>query len=340
MDKEILLSVKDLRVSFQTREGEVQAVRGVSFDVAKGEALVIVGESGCGKSVTAQTLMRLHPEEFTQIKSGSITLDGIDIIHTEEKEMEKIRGEKIGMIFQDPMTSLNPTMTIGKQIGESLRQHNKVSRKEEMKAAMEILEAVRIPNAEKRVKQYQGEFSGGMRQRAMVGLSIACVPKLLIADEPTTALDVTVQAQIIDLLRSIQKEENMSVIFITHDLGVAAGIAQKVAVMYAGKIMEQGFAKDIFKNPKHPYTFGLLQSMPKPDQDKNEELFTIDGTPPRLIDPPKGCGFADRCEHCMRICKQKEPPVFEVEQNHTCACWLLDKRAPKGGNYFGTKRIN
>lgn len=335
MEKEILLSVKDLKVSFQTREGEVQAVRGISFDVAKGEALVIVGESGCGKSVTAQTLMRLYPEKFSQIKSGSIELDGIDIVHAEEKTMEKLRGEKIGMIFQDPMTSLNPTMTIGKQISEALRQHKKVNRKEAMKSAVQIIDAVRIPNADKRAKQYQGEFSGGMRQRAMVGLSISCVPQLLIADEPTTALDVTIQAQIVDLLRSIQREENMSIIFITHDLGVAAGIAQKVAVMYAGKIMEQGSAKDIFHNPKHPYTWGLMQSMPKPDQDKNQELFTIDGTPPRLVNPPKGCGFADRCEHCMRICKLEEPPITKLEPGHTCSCWLLDERAKMGGQTVG-----
>ncbi len=256
MEKEILLSINDLKVSFKTREGEVQAVRGISFDVAKGEALVIVGESGCGKSVTAQTLMRLYPENDVQIKNGSILFDGIDLVRADEKTMEKIRGEKIGMIFQDPMTSLNPTMTIGKQIAESLRLHKKTAKKEAMKSAVQIIEAVRIPNAERRARQYQGEFSGGMRQRAMVGLSISCVPKLLIADEPTTALDVTIQAQVVDLLRSIQKEEDMSIIFITHDLGVAAGIAQKVAVMYAGKIMEQGAAADVFHNPKHPYTWG------------------------------------------------------------------------------------
>lgn len=331
MEKEIVLSIKDLKVSFQTREGEVQAVRGISFDVGKGEALVIVGESGCGKSVTAQTLMRLYPDKDVQIKSGSILFDGMDLVRADEKTMEKIRGEKIGMIFQDPMTSLNPTMIIGKQIAESLCLHKKSAKKEAMKAAIQILDAVRIPNAHKRARQYQGEFSGGMRQRAMVGLSISCVPRLLIADEPTTALDVTIQAQIMDLLRSIQKEKDMSMIFITHDLGVAAGIAQKVVVMYAGKIMEQGTASHVFHNPKHPYTWGLMQSMPKPDQDKSQELYTIEGAPPRLVDPPAGCGFADRCRYCMRICRIKEPPVTEVEKGHSCSCWLLDERAPEGG---------
>jgi len=330
MEKEILLSVKDLKVSFATREGEVQAVRGISFDIAKGEALVIVGESGCGKSVMAQTIMRLNPEPFCKIKSGSIMLDGIDVVKADEKMMEKIRGEKVGMIFQDPMTSLNPTMTIGKQIGESLIQHKKASKKEAFKRAIGVINAVRIPNAEKRARQYQSEFSGGMRQRAMIGLSIACIPKLLIADEPTTALDVTIQAQIVDLLRSIQQEEEMSIIFITHDLGVAAGIAQKVAVMYAGKIVEQGEAEQVFHNAKHPYTLGLMQSMPKPDQDKEKELFTIDGVPPRLILPPVGCGFADRCISCMRICKMEEPPITQIEPGHFCSCWLLDERAVKG----------
>lgn len=326
---EPLLSIKNLKVSFDTYAGEVEAVRGVSLELNSGETLAIVGESGCGKSVTAQTILRLHPESNTRIKEGEILLDGHDIVHAHEKEMEAIRGETVGMVFQDPMTSLNPTMLVGRQVGEVIRQHERVSRKESESRSVDILDAVRIPNAEKRAKQYPGQFSGGMRQRAMIGLSIACIPKLLIADEPTTALDVTIQAQILDLMKSIQKEENMAIILITHDLGVAASIAGQVAVMYAGKIVEQGTAEEIFKNPRHPYTWGLMQSIPKCDQKKDEDLYVIQGTPPKLIDPPKGCAFAQRCQYCMRICKTQEPPETILEDGHRCSCWLLDERAPK-----------
>ncbi|OKP95161.1 ABC transporter ATP-binding protein [Paenibacillus sp. P46E] len=324
-----ILSVKDLRVSMDTYDGELQAVRGVSFEIKEGEALVIVGESGCGKSVTAQSILRLNPEPPARIKSGEISLDGIDIIQADEKKMQQIRGSLAGMIFQDPMTSLNPTMTVGRQIGETLEIHQKVKKHGRLQMAVDLLSAVRIPGAAERVKQYPGAFSGGMRQRALIAAAIACKPKLLIADEPTTALDVTIQAQIIDLLRSIQKSNGMSILLITHDLAVAASIAQRIAVMYAGKIVEIGSAREIFHHPKHPYTWGLMNSIPSPDQDQNSELQTIGGTPPRLVNPSPGCGFAPRCPYAMRICLETEPEQQEVAGDHQCACWLLHPGAPK-----------
>ncbi len=327
MKENTILSVEDLAVSIHTYAGEVQAVRGVTFSLKEGEALAIVGESGCGKSVTAQTIMKLNPDKNIQIKSGKITLDGEDIVAASKKKMQQIRGNTIGMIFQDPMTSLNPTMKVGKQLGECMHLHTNLSRSQIKEKSIKMLEDVRIPNGKKRYNQYPGQFSGGMRQRAMIGVSIACIPKVLIADEPTTALDVTIQAQILDLLKSIQKEENMSIILITHDLGVAATLAQKIAVMYAGRIVEQGSARDIFENPTHPYTIGLLKSIPRPDMNKEESLFTIQGTPPSLINPPDGCAFASRCQQCMKICQQKVPPRTVIEDGHECSCWLLQKKA-------------
>lgn len=325
----IILSVKDLAVSIDTWQGEVQAVRGVTFDLRRGEALVLVGESGCGKSKTAETIMKLNPEKNIRIKGGEITLDGTDIVAASEKEMEKIRGKTIGMIFQDPQTSLNPTMKVGQQVGESIHLHTRLTMKEIHEKVRDMLTAVRIPEAEARMRQYPGQFSGGMRQRAMTGLAIANIPKVLIADEPTTALDVTIQAQILDLLKSIQKTENMAILLITHDLGVAATIAQKIAVMYAGKILEYGPAREIYENPRHPYTAGLLKSIPSPEKPRTEELYAIPGAPPSLLDPPKGCPFADRCRFCMKICRQQMPETAAVSEGHTCACWLMDPRAPK-----------
>lgn len=324
-----ILTVKDLEVSFDTYAGEVKAVRGVSFDVHEGEVIAIVGESGCGKSVTAQTIMKLNPMPPARIKNGSIDLDGIDIVSANKKEMEKIRGSLVSMIFQDPMTSLNPTMTVGKQICETLIKHQGVKKEDAMKRAVEMLEIVQIPNAQKRAKQYPHEFSGGMRQRAMIALALACSPKLLIADEPTTALDVTIQAQIIDLMKEIQAKTNTAIILITHDLGVVADIAQKVIVMYAGKIVEMGTLDEIFMNPSHPYTWGLMDSIPRIDLDREKELTPIEGTPPDLFAPPVGCGFADRCKYCMKICKEHQPEFFTAEDGHMSACWLLHPDAPK-----------
>ncbi len=328
--KDFMLEVKDLEVSFSTYAGEVQAVRGVSFDLHKGEALAIVGESGCGKSVTAQTIMRLIPMPPGNIKKGQIMFDGDkDLAKLSDKDMEHIRGYEMGMIFQDPMTSLNPTMTVGKQIAESLVKHQKLSQKAAIEQAVEMLKLVGIPSPESRVKQYPHELSGGMRQRVMIALALACRPKLLIADEPTTALDVTIQAQIIDLMQDLQKKLGMSIIIITHDLGVVANIAQRVVVMYAGKVVEVGKVDDVFYNSKHPYTWGLLASMPRLDQNSDEPLMPIDGTPPDLFAPPVGCAFAARCAYAMDICKKIDPELTEIGKGHTAACWLNHPMAPE-----------
>lgn len=323
-----VLDIKDLYVSFDTYAGEVQAVRGVSYSVDKGEVLAVVGESGCGKSVTAQTIMKLNPMPPARIKSGELLLDGIDIINTSEEDMQKIRGSLVSMIFQDPMTSLNPTMQVGKQIVESIKHHQKLSKEEAKKRAIDILKQVQIPNAEERAKQYPHQFSGGMRQRAMIAMALSCNPKLLIADEPTTALDVTIQAQIIDLLSDIRKELGTAIILITHDLGVVANLADKIAVMYAGKIVESGTTDQIFDKPSHPYTVALLKSLPSHDTTREQGLVSIQGAPPDLISPPVGCGFAARCEHCMKICKDNQPPTFVGEDGHGVACWLFHKDCP------------
>lgn len=329
-----ILDIKDLHVSFDTYAGEVKAVRGVSYYVNEGEVLAVVGESGCGKSVTAQTIMKLNPMPPARIKSGSIDLDGIDIVNTSETDMQKIRGKDVSMIFQDPMTCLNPTMPVGKQIVEAIKHHSKLDKKQAQEKAVEMLKKVQIPNAEERAKQYPHQFSGGMRQRAMIAMALSCNPKLLIADEPTTALDVTIQAQIVDLLSEIRNEFNTSIILITHDLGVVASLADRIAVMYAGKVVETGTAADIFYNSKHPYTKALLESLPKHDTNKEDVLTSIPGTPPDLLNPPKGCGFASRCKNCMKICLEKQPPEFEVNEGHLSSCWLLHKDCPgsKGGD--------
>ncbi len=327
-----VLNIKDLYVSFDTYAGEVQAVRGVSYHVDEGEVLGVVGESGCGKSVTAQTIMKLNPMPPAKIKSGEITLDGIDIIATSEDKMQEIRGKEVSMIFQDPMTCLNPTMKVGRQITEAIKHHQKLSKEEAEKRSIEMLKLVQIPNPEERAQQYPHEFSGGMRQRAMIAMALSCNPKLLIADEPTTALDVTIQAQIIDLLGDIRKKTGTAIILITHDLGVVASLVDRVAVMYAGKIVETAKVNDIFKNAAHPYTKALLSSLPSHDTSKEDKLTSIPGTPPDLIKPPVGCGFASRCEKCMKICKVKQPPVFDLGDGHSASCWLLHKDCPQGGN--------
>ncbi len=326
---DLILSVQDLRVSFLTYAGEVQAVRGVSFDIERGQTLGIVGESGCGKSVTAQTIMKLNPSPPSVIKSGRILLDGVDIVPMSEREMQRIRGAQVSMIFQDPMTCLNPTMQIGKQVAESIVLHQRKSKKEAHDEAIGLLDLVRIPNPGVRAKQYPHQFSGGMRQRAMIAMGLACKPKLLIADEPTTALDVTIQAQILDLMKDLKEKTACSIILITHDLGIVASMSDRVAVMYAGRIIEVGAADEVFYRPLHPYTWGLLDSRPRVDHARNQQLVPIDGMPPDLIQPPVGCPFAARCRHCMRICRETMPPEVSVGDDHKVSCWLTDARAPK-----------
>lgn len=323
-----LLEVNDLQVSFDTYAGEVHAVRGVSFDVEEGEALAIVGESGCGKSVTSQSLMRLVQTPPGRYKNGEVLFEGKNLLKLKEKEMQQIRGAKISMIFQDPMTSLNPTMTVGKQITEGLAKHQKLSKAEARGRAVEMLKLVGIPNAEERIDQFPHQFSGGMRQRVMIAIALVCEPKILIADEPTTALDVTIQAQIIDLMKELQQKIGTSIILITHDLGVVADLAQRLVVMYAGQIVEMGTTNEIFYDPKHPYTWGLLTSVPRLDSDRNNELIAIPGTPPDLIAPPKGCPFAARCPHAMKVCQEEMPAYTEVSPGHKVACWLEHPMAP------------
>jgi oligopeptide transport system ATP-binding protein len=323
-----LLEVKDLKVSFNTYNGEVHAVRGVTFDLNKGETLAIVGESGSGKSVTSNAIMRLLPEPHGFIKEGQILLEGVDLAKKTSKEMQKIRGKDISMVFQDPMSSLNPTMKIGNQIMEGLMKHQNMNRQEARKTALELLTLVGIPRPDVRINQYPHQFSGGMRQRVVVAIALACNPKILIADEPTTALDVTIQAQILELMKSIQQKTDSAIIFITHDLGVVANVADRVAVMYAGKIVEIGTVDDIFYNPKHPYTWGLIGSMPTLDS-TDEELFAIPGSPPDMLNPPKGDAFAPRNQFALAIDTEMEPPMFKVSDTHYAATWLLHEDAPK-----------
>ncbi|WP_277613953.1 ABC transporter ATP-binding protein [Neobacillus muris] len=324
---EKLLEVKDLHVSFHTYAGKVQAVRGVNLYLNKGETLAIVGESGSGKSVTSKSIMKLLPAQSAKIESGQILFEGKDLVGFSEGEMERIRGKEISMIFQDPMTALNPTMTVGKQIAESIMTHQQVHKKEAQQKTVELLKMVGIPNPEIRLHQYPHQFSGGMRQRVVIAIALACSPKVIIADEPTTALDVTIQAQILDLMKDIQKKMGTSIIIITHDLGVVANIADRVAVMYAGKIIETGKVEEVFYNPQHPYTWGLLGSMP--NMETKEELAAIPGTPPDLIDPPKGDPFAERNDHALKIDYLREPPMFKLSETHYAATWLLHEKAPK-----------
>ena len=331
-----ILNIEDLHVSFDTYAGEVKAVRGVSLHVDEGEVLAIVGESGCGKSVTAQTVMRLNPEPPARIPAGSIDLCGHDIVHASERQLRSIRGKDVSMIFQDPMTSLNPTMPVGKQLVEAIRLHQKLPAAVARKRAVELLKLVRIPNPEQRAKQYPHEFSGGMRQRVMIAMALSCEPQLLIADEPTTALDVTIQAQIMELLADIREKTNTAIILITHDLGVVAGLANRVAVMYAGKIVETGTANDIFYHGGHPYTKALLRSLPSTETNREEKLISIPGAPPDLIAPPVGCPFVARCEHAMKVCKEKMPPQFPLGEGHVAACWLHHAACPQSAKEVPT----
>lgn len=323
---ETILSIENLRIHFETFAGEVQAIRGVNLKLEKGETLALVGESGSGKSVTAKSVMKLLSNNAV-VKEGSITFKGENILDKSERDMQSIRGKKIAMVFQDPMTSLDPTMKIGKQITEVIIKHEKASKEEADKRAEELLELVGIPNAKERMKQYPHQFSGGQRQRIVIAIALACNPDVLIADEPTTALDVTIQAQILELLKELQQQFQMAIIFITHDLGVVANVADRVAVMYAGKVVEVGTADEVFYNPQHPYTWGLLRSMPT--LHTGDTLYAIPGSPPDLLDPPVGDAFALRSDVALEIDRVKEPPMFEVSPTHFAATWLLDPRAPK-----------
>ncbi|WP_373229378.1 ABC transporter ATP-binding protein [Cohnella sp.] len=330
-----ILDVKNLSVSFDVYDGEVQAVRDVSFEVKEGEAVGIVGESGSGKSVTAQTIMRLIQTPPGKIKKGSIIFDQQELLSLSEKEMQKVRGNKIGMIFQDPMTSLNPTMTVGKQIMEGLIKHEQLSNANAKVRAVELLSTVGIPNPETRIDQYPHQFSGGMRQRVMIAIALACSPALLIADEPTTALDVTIQAQILRLLKDLQQRTKTSIILITHDLGIVADLCDRVIVMYAGQIVETGTKREILRNPQHPYTKGLLKSLPRLNQDKGEPLVPIFGTPPDLIKPPQGCGFCSRCDEALRICETEIPDPTAISGTQLVRCWLQHPYAKQSGSASG-----
>lgn len=327
MEDRTILDVKNLAISFKTFEGVVQAVRGVEFSLKKGETLAIVGESGSGKSVSTKAINRLLPSKNTVIESGEILFEGKDILTCSEKEMQNIRGNDIAMIFQDPMTSLNPTMQVGKQIAEPVRAHKGYTKEEAKERALELMDLVGIHNPEQSYKSYPHQFSGGMRQRVMIAIALACEPKILIADEPTTALDVTIQAQILDLMNKLKRELDTSIIFITHDLGVVAQMADRVAVMYAGQIVEVGTADEIFYNPMHPYTWGLLASMPTLDVEETN-LYTIPGSPPNLLHPPKGDAFAARNEYALAVDFYEEPELFQVSDTHYAKTWLLHPDAP------------
>ncbi|MBP3208348.1 MAG: ABC transporter ATP-binding protein [Oscillospiraceae bacterium] len=329
---EHILEVKDLQTSFLTSSGEVKAVRGVSFFVNKGESVGIVGESGSGKSVTSLSVMQLLVGTG-RIIGGSVKLNGRELVGLSPKEMRSVRGKEVAMIFQDPMTSLNPLIPVGEQVGEMLWSHDKsLSKAQREERVIDLFRMVRIPEPETRLKSFPHEFSGGMRQRVMIAMALACKPDLLIADEPTTALDVSIQDQILKLMRSIQKEMGMSIMFITHDLGVVAELCSRVLVMYGGLIMEEANIYDVFENPLHPYTMGLIASIPDINQDKSKKLQPIIGSPPDMIHPPEGCPFAPRCPYACRICLHQLPPVFSAGEGHKSRCWLLAEDAPSSGN--------
>ena len=334
-----LLEVKNLSVSFDTPRGELQAVRDVSFTLQEGEVLAVVGESGSGKSVLCKAIMKLLRTDAC-IKGGSILVDGVDITSYRPRDMERLRGKLFSMVFQDPMTSLNPTIAIGEQIAEAVRVHNRrLSRDDVRKRVIELMELVGIDQPEQRCGLYPYNFSGGMRQRSVLAIALASNPRILFADEPTTALDVTIQAQILDLLREVQQKLGTATVLVSHDLGVVARVADRVAVMYAGRIVEIGATEEIFYDPRHPYTWGLMRSLPAYAQ-RGEPLYTIPGMPPSLIDPPVGDAFACRNEYALAIDYEEEPPMFQVSPTHFAATWLLDKRAPKveppvGGGFHG-----
>ncbi|HCG30326.1 MAG TPA: ABC transporter ATP-binding protein [Thermomicrobiales bacterium] len=327
---EPLLQVKNLMTQFHTQDGVVRAVDDVSFEIMPGETLGVVGESGCGKSITAMSLMRLIPSPPGKIANGSIMFEGEDILGMSDEEMRHVRGNKIAMIFQDPMTSLNPVLSINRQISESLELHMGMSRGQARNRAIELLKMVGIPNAEQRVDQYPHQFSGGMRQRVMIAMALSCNPKMLIADEPTTALDVTIQAQILDLMRNLQAEHDTALMLITHDLGVVAGMSDRIQVMYAGHIVETASTEELFANPRHPYTVGLLNSIPRLDSTRREKLEPIRGLPPDLIDLPDMCPFMPRCDYAREKCGQQNPLLTNVNADHRVACWFWEEVSKEG----------
>ena len=330
MSHEHLLSVSDLAVSFNTYAGEVQAVRGVTWHLDKKETIAIVGESGCGKTVSIQTTMGLLQKPAGKIKRGSILFRGEEMVDNTPRKWRAIQGNEMAMIFQDPMTYLNPTMRVGDQIAEAYSKHHKADRREVMNEVHEMMRLVSLPNPEENMRRYPHQLSGGMRQRIMVAIALICKPKILFADEPTTALDVTIQAQIIEMMNGLKDKVDTSIVLITHDLGVVANMAQRIYVMYAGKIVEHGETYTLFNNPKHPYTWGLLASVPRLDSKNKDALQFIPGTPPDLLSPPVGCPFAARCKYAMNICQRAMPPVTEFsEPGHYCACWLYDTKCPK-----------
>ncbi len=317
-----LLDVKDLRTQFFTQDGVVNAVNGVSWDLKPGETLGVVGESGCGKTVSALSIMRLIPNPPGKIVGGQIIFEGEDLLKLDDEDMRKVRGRKIAMVFQDPMTSLNPVLTISRQLTEALELHLKMSHRAAKDRAIELLDKVGIPAAAKRIDDYPHQFSGGMRQRVMIAMGLSCNPQLLIADEPTTALDVTIQAQILDLIRNLCSEFGTAVMLVTHNLGVVAGLCQKIIVMYAGKIVESAPTPELFANPRHPYTLGLLKSIPRLDEVRKERLIPIEGLPPDLVDLPKGCAFAPRCVYAVDRSLEEVPQLRQVGPEHYVACWV------------------
>ena len=332
---EKIIDIKNLRVSFHTYAGEVQAVRDVSFYAKKGETLAIVGESGCGKSVTSKAVMGLIAQPPGEIgKESQILYHGKNILKQSEKEWKEYRGARCSMIFQDALSSLNPTMNIGKQVMENITNHSNVSKADAKKQAIHMLEMVGIPDPELCIKKYPHELSGGMRQRVMIAIALSANPEILIADEPTTALDVTIQAQILDLMKKIQKETGTTIIMITHDLGVVANIADHIVVMYSGKVVEMGTSDEIFYQYKHPYTWALLSSVPKVTNESKEELYALKGTPPDLLLPLHECPFASRCEYCMGICKEKNPMETSLSDTHKVSCWLQHPKAPKVKSFY------
>ena len=333
-ERETILEIKHLQTSFLTSSGKVKAVRDVSFSLKRGEVLGIVGESGSGKTVTSLSVIRLLAGTGV-IEGGEILFDGKDLAKVSMKEMRTIRGDRIAMVFQDPMTSLNPLIPVGKQITEMIEEHNHgMSRAQLKEEALKLLKLVHIPEAEKRFSSYPHEFSGGMRQRVMIAIALACKPDILIADEPTTALDVTIQDQILKLLNQLREEMDMSIIFITHDLGVVAEVCDRVVVMYGGRIMEEGPVEAIFEHPSHPYTQGLMASVPDISLDKNVRLVSIPGSPPDMLNPPAGCPFVLRCAYGRNICNAKVPPVTEIGEGHCSYCWLLTPEAPRENNPY------
>ncbi|MCB8952582.1 MAG: ABC transporter ATP-binding protein [Ardenticatenales bacterium] len=322
MQKELLLEVEDLRVAFHTPEGTVHAVNGISYRVHKGEAVAVVGESGCGKSVSMMSILGLIPMPPGEIVSGQALYLGRDLLRMSEEELEQIRGREIGMIFQDPMTSLNPVLTLRRQLTEALRRHFSHTQEEAEQGAVELMELVGIPDAAHRLGSYPHQFSGGMRQRVMIAMMLACKPSLLIADEPTTALDVTIQAQIVDLVIRMRERLNMSMIWITHDLGVVAGMADRVIVMYAGKIVEEADVDNLYDKPQHPYTHALLAALPRADRRRDSRLLSIPGVPPNLLVPLHGCPFAPRCQYALEKCWTEMPPLGALSPTHRVACWV------------------